>query len=249
MRVQIKVKEVSQWLAPTGSGTFIITMPNVPRPLHGMPPRKIMGQTEWNKMRKRCYYNAGYKCEACGAEPERGGLDAHELYSIDWENDQIHIDHKVFFLVFGLHYGTVIKQKTRPDLPPGLERLFLLVPVQTQAFFTLVRRHLVSFMLLSVRHIINELFLHFRAESLGGLECGDIVCRDGDSCLLGDIACGFLGAVLDDKAAETTEIHGFSLDYGILYRLHGGLDNCLNCCSFNAGCLCNFAYDFCFCHN
>lgn len=82
--MQIKVKEVSQWLAPTGSGTFIITMPNVPRPLHGMPPRKIMGQTEWNKMRKRCYYNAGYKCEACGAEPERGGLDAHELYSINW---------------------------------------------------------------------------------------------------------------------------------------------------------------------
>lgn len=83
--MQIKVKEVNQWLAPTGSGTFIITMPNVPRPLHGMPPRKIMGQKEWDKMRKRCYYDAEYKCEVCGAEPERGGLDAHELYSVDWK--------------------------------------------------------------------------------------------------------------------------------------------------------------------
>lgn len=82
--MKIKLIEQEEWKAPTGTGTFIITMPNVPRPLHGMPPRKIMGQTEWDKMRKRCYYNAGYKCEACGAEPERGGLDAHELYSINW---------------------------------------------------------------------------------------------------------------------------------------------------------------------
>lgn len=81
-KFNVEVRE--QWKAPTGSGAFIITMPNVPRPLHGLPPRKIMGQTEWDKMRKRCYYNAGYKCEACGAEPEKGGLDAHELYSINW---------------------------------------------------------------------------------------------------------------------------------------------------------------------
>lgn len=84
--MRIKVEEINEWKAPIGSGAFIITMPNVPRPLHGMPPRKIMGQANWDKMRKRCYYNAGYKCEACGAEPERGGLDAHELYDIDWVN-------------------------------------------------------------------------------------------------------------------------------------------------------------------
>lgn len=82
--MKIEVEEIEKWKAPTGSGVFIITMPNVPRPLHGMPPRKIMGQSNWDKMRKRCYYDAGYKCEACGAEPEKGGLDAHELYDIDW---------------------------------------------------------------------------------------------------------------------------------------------------------------------
>lgn len=81
-RFNVEVKE--EWKAPAGSGAFIITMPNVPRPLHGLPPRKIMGQTEWDKMRKRCYYNADYKCEVCGAEPERGGLDAHELYTVNW---------------------------------------------------------------------------------------------------------------------------------------------------------------------
>lgn len=85
MKMVFKVEEREKWQAPTGSGAFIISMPNVPRPLHGMPPRKIMGQAAWDKMRKRCYYDAGYKCEACGAEPERGGLDAHELYTIDWK--------------------------------------------------------------------------------------------------------------------------------------------------------------------
>lgn len=84
MNKTICIQTKKEWRAPTGSGAFIITMPNVPRPLHGLPPRKIMGQTEWDKMRKRCYYNAGYKCEACGAEPEKGGLDAHELYTVNW---------------------------------------------------------------------------------------------------------------------------------------------------------------------
>ena len=74
-----------KWQAPAGTGVGLITMPNVPRPLHGLPPRKIMGQTEWDKMRKRCYYNAGYKCEVCGCEPPKGQLHAHELYTVDWK--------------------------------------------------------------------------------------------------------------------------------------------------------------------
>ena len=72
------------WTAPAGSGVALITMPNVPRPLHGLPPRKIMGQANWDKMRKRCYYNAHYKCEICGAEPPKGQLHAHELYTINY---------------------------------------------------------------------------------------------------------------------------------------------------------------------
>lgn len=81
-KYNVEIKET--WEAPAGTGVGLITMPNVPRPLHGLPPRKIMGQTEWDKMRKRCYYNAGYKCEVCGCEPEKGQLHAHELYTINW---------------------------------------------------------------------------------------------------------------------------------------------------------------------
>ena len=54
------VKRVSKWECPSETGIPLITMPNVPRPLHGLPPRKIMGNATWNHVRKRCYFDAGY---------------------------------------------------------------------------------------------------------------------------------------------------------------------------------------------
>ena len=44
-----------------------------------------MGETEWNKVRKRAYYDAGYRSEISRelrAEP--GGLHAHEVYDINY---------------------------------------------------------------------------------------------------------------------------------------------------------------------
>lgn len=73
------------WVCPAGTGVPLITMPNVPKPLHGLPPRVIMGKTTWDHVRKKCYYDAGYKCEVCGCEPPKGQLHAHELYSYDYK--------------------------------------------------------------------------------------------------------------------------------------------------------------------
>lgn len=73
------------WKCPTGTGVPLITMPNVPKPLHGLPPRVIMGKTTWDHVRKRCYFEAGYRCEICGCEPPKGQLHAHELYSYDYK--------------------------------------------------------------------------------------------------------------------------------------------------------------------
>ena len=83
-RKDYKVEKIKQWRCPEGTGAPLITMPNVPRPLHGLPPRKLMGDTTWNRVRKRCYYDAGYKCEICGEEPPKGQLHAHELYTYDF---------------------------------------------------------------------------------------------------------------------------------------------------------------------
>lgn len=80
------VVKVNQWVCPTGTGVPLITMPNVPKPLHGLPPRVIMGKSTWDHVRKKCYYDAGYKCEICGDEPPKGQLHAHELYSYDYKN-------------------------------------------------------------------------------------------------------------------------------------------------------------------
>ena len=81
------VEKVKQWQCPEGTGIPLITMPNVPRPLHGkgMQPRTIFGKSTWDFMRKSAYYNAGYKCEICGREPEKGDLHAHELFSYNYD--------------------------------------------------------------------------------------------------------------------------------------------------------------------
>ena len=73
---KIEIRE--KWECPTETGVPLITMPNVPRPLHGLPPRKIMGDSTWNHVRKRCYFDAGYKCEICGVDPPKGQLHCLE---------------------------------------------------------------------------------------------------------------------------------------------------------------------------
>ena len=80
------VIKVKKWECPESTGVPLITMPNVPRPLHGkgMQPRTIFGNSTWDFLRKKAYYNAGYKCEICGCEPKKGDLHAHELFSYDY---------------------------------------------------------------------------------------------------------------------------------------------------------------------
>ena len=73
---EIEIRD--KWECPAETGVPLITMPNVPRPLHGLPPRKIMGDSTWNHVRKRCYFNAGYKCEICGIDPPKGQLHCLE---------------------------------------------------------------------------------------------------------------------------------------------------------------------------
>lgn len=83
MAEEYDVKLVKKW-KPIANGVPIITMPNIPRPLFNLAPRTVLGKTTWDHMRKRCYFEADYKCEVSGVEPERGRLDAHELYEYDY---------------------------------------------------------------------------------------------------------------------------------------------------------------------
>ena len=87
MMDKYKIERVDKWTCPTETGIPLITMPNVPRPLHRLNPRNIMGASTWNHVRKRCYYNANYKCEICGVDfaDIKPRYAAHELYSYDYK--------------------------------------------------------------------------------------------------------------------------------------------------------------------
>lgn len=84
---ELIVDKVTSWTPPKENDARILTMPNIPHPLHGkgMQPRTILGATKWNKARVECYERANYCCEACGYKPEKGKLHAHELFEYDYE--------------------------------------------------------------------------------------------------------------------------------------------------------------------
>lgn len=82
------VKLVDGWLPPKGDDLRpLIAMPNIPRPLHGVNPRTLLGPSTWNHMRRYCYNQADDTCEICGHKPDdlrkRHG---HEVYEIDYAN-------------------------------------------------------------------------------------------------------------------------------------------------------------------
>lgn len=76
---------LDKWEAPKEDGAALLTMPNVPLPLHGLCPRTIQPK-EWEKKRKQCYADADYTCQASKVELGKGHLHAHELYDIDWKH-------------------------------------------------------------------------------------------------------------------------------------------------------------------
>ena len=127
--------------------------------------------------------------------------------------------------------------------------------VLAKTFFTLVGSHLVTLMLLSVRHnlkileVLGFILLHLRCEALCGLESGDVVFGNGDRRVLRDVAGNLLGALLHDEAAETTEIHVIFLGERRLDALHESLDDSLHLHFLDAGAFCDFAYDICLCHS
>ena len=83
---QYDVKLVDGWLPPEGDDLRpLIAMPNIPRPLHGVNPRTILGASTWNHMRKFCYNKAEDTCEICGAKPENlRHRHGHEVYEINY---------------------------------------------------------------------------------------------------------------------------------------------------------------------
>lgn len=83
-------------ILPSGLIMFepsIICHPNIPKPLHGIAPRTIMGDSWWNKIKKKVYLRYDYHCAACGVHKSRAKknqwLEAHEFYGVDYETGTV----------------------------------------------------------------------------------------------------------------------------------------------------------------
>lgn len=74
----------------------LLTHPNIPKPLHGINPRTIMGQSWWDKTRKEAYAKYNQHCWACGIHKSkakyRRWLEAHEGYNIDYKTGTVTIN-------------------------------------------------------------------------------------------------------------------------------------------------------------
>lgn len=62
---------------------------NIPKPLHGLSPRTVLGQAWWDMKRQEAYKRTNYHCAACGIHKSdakhRKWLEAHENYKIDYD--------------------------------------------------------------------------------------------------------------------------------------------------------------------
>lgn len=72
----------------------VLLAPNIPKPMHGMAPRVILGRQWWDETRREAYRSTNFRCIACGVHKYRakGGLEyleAHELYFTDYGNGKL----------------------------------------------------------------------------------------------------------------------------------------------------------------
>lgn len=86
-------------------------------------------------------------------------------------------------------------------------------------------------------------------EGFGGLERRNLVLRNDQSGVLGDVAGGLLSSALHYEAAEATEIHVLVLLQRFLHVLHERFYYYEDIRSVQACLFGNLGHNFCFCHD
>lgn len=87
------MKKVFSFSPPAPSGRArlrpdLLLHPNIPKPLHGLNPRSLLGKEWWDEQRFRAYAEYNYRCWACGVPKAQASyhswLEGHEYYRIDY---------------------------------------------------------------------------------------------------------------------------------------------------------------------
>lgn len=60
----------------------LLTHPNIPKPLHGLNPRTVMGDSWWGRRRREAYAKGKYCCWACGVHRWRAKY--HRQLEREW---------------------------------------------------------------------------------------------------------------------------------------------------------------------
>lgn len=71
--------------APGGRDAPRLTVELVPKTCHYSNLRSELPRTDWDRLRRLCYHQAGYRCEVCGGRGDRHPLECHEV----WEYDDV----------------------------------------------------------------------------------------------------------------------------------------------------------------
>lgn len=113
----------------------VLMHPNIPKPLHEVNPRNIMGRERWDVVRQEAYASTDYHCIACGVHKSEASkhkwLEAHEFYNIDYEMGRVEIDRIIplchychNFIHSGRLYMIMGKEKSEDEVTDILEHGF-----------------------------------------------------------------------------------------------------------------------------
>jgi hypothetical protein len=113
----------------------ILCHPNIPKPLHGMNPRTILGQEWWDKTRREALARTNHTCTACGvAEKDCGWLEGHEYWDINYKTGACEVKsieplcHKCHNFIHSGRLAMIMgKDKTKEEVIDILEHGFAIL--------------------------------------------------------------------------------------------------------------------------